>query len=318
MQVQVALAPFVFGVVAVVADTAFIGAALAQLARTLAIASAALVLLSGFVGWSLAREIVRPLRMLARAAGALDPERLTPIPEAGTRDEVARLTRVLNNLIANLRSALDAQRGFLAETSHELRTPLTSLQGFLARAERRADGPVLQEIHDAQRVAGGMTRLVADLLQLSRGEAVVELEPFLVDLTREVLNPVAEEFPGVRVRAVEGLVVLGDPGRLRQLARNLTANAVRAAGAAGVTLRLEASERRVQLQVHDRGPGIPPEAQERVFEKFWSAGGGSGLGLAIARQIARNHGGELTLTSLPGATTFTLELPRVEEDEGEV
>jgi signal transduction histidine kinase len=317
MQVQVALTPFLFGVVAVVADTGFIGDSLLQLGRALVLASVALVALSGLVGWGLAREIVRPLRVLARAAQELGPERLTPIPEAGTRDEVARLTRVLNALIADLRRALDAQRSFLAETSHELRTPLTSLQGFLARAERRGSGPVLREIRDAQRVAGGMTRLVGDLLQLSRGEAVRELEPFLVDLAAEVLGPVAEEFPGVRVEGVAGALVLGDPGRLRQLLRNLAANAVRVAGAEGVTLRLAATPTQVQLSVHDSGPGIPPEQQARVFEKFWTAGGGSGLGLAIARHIAHAHAGELRLVSRPGDTTFTLELPRIEEDEGE-
>jgi two-component system OmpR family sensor kinase len=316
MPVQVALAPFPFGVVAVVAETAFIGSALAQLARNLALASTALVILSRLVGWGLAREIVRPLRVLARAAMELGPERLTPIPEVGTRDEVARLTRVLNALIADLGRALDAQRSFLAETSHELRTPLTSLQGFLARAERHGSGPVLREIRDAQRVAGGMARLVGDLLQLSRGELVRELEPFLVDLYREVLEPVAEEFPGVRLVGEGGALVLGDPGRLRQLLRNLTANAVRAAGAAAVTLRLEGSPARVLVSVHDSGPGIPIDQQTRVFEKFWTGGGGSGLGLAIARQIAHAHGGDLTLASVPGDTTFTLELPRIEEDEG--
>jgi len=140
---------------------------------------------------------------------------------------------------------------------------------------------------------------------------------FLVDLVAEVLGPVAEEFPGVRVEGVAGALVLGDPGRLRQLLRNLAANAVRAAGAGGVTLRLAATPTQVQLSVHDSGPGIPPEQQARVFEKFWTAGGGSGLGLAIARQIAHAHAGELRLVSRPGDTTFTLELPRIEEDEGE-
>lgn len=315
MPVQVALAPFLFGVVAVVADTRFIGEALTRLGRALALASVAFIGLSGVVGWALANEMVRPLRALARAASQLRPERLGAIPDAGTRDEVGRLTRVLNVLIGDLQRALAAQRSFLAETSHELRTPLTSLQGFLARAERQARGPVLSEVRDAQRVASGMARLVRDLLQLSRGEAVRELEPYLIDVRREVLEPVAEEFPGVRVVGASGGMVLGDPERLRQLLRNLCANAVRAAGAQRVTLRLVLTRERVGVSVHDAGPGIKVAEQARVFEKFWSGVGGSGLGLAIARQIARAHGSELNLLSVPGDTTFTFELARVEVDE---
>jgi signal transduction histidine kinase len=101
--------------------------------------------------------------------------------------------------------------------------------------------------------------------------------------------------------------------------RNLAANAVRAAGPAGVTLRARPADGAVVLEVHDVGPGVPPELQATVFEKFWtSGGGGAGLGLAIARQVARAHGSDLTLESRPGDTTFALRLPaqEVEDDDG--
>ncbi len=91
--------------------------------------------------------------------------------------------------------------------------------------------------------------------------------------------PVAEEFPGVAVEGEPGMTVLGDPERLRQLVRNLTANAVRAAGPGGVTLRARAADGAVVVEVHDVGPGVPAELQATVFEKFWtSGGGGAGLG----------------------------------------
>jgi signal transduction histidine kinase len=316
--VQVALRPFEFGVVAVVGDTAFIGASLAQLAGALGWATAALVALSALVGSAVALEIVRPIRRLARAAQRLGPDRLEPIPDLGPRDEVGRLSEVLNDLICRLRDALDAQRAFLAETSHELRTPLTSLQGFLERAARKADPEVRRELADAQRVARGMARLVGDLLQLSRGDAVREVDPFLVDPVTDVLRPVAEEFPGVAVEGEVGMTVLGDPERLRQLVRNLAANAVRAAGPGGVTLRARVAGGAVRVEVHDVGPGVPPELQATVFEKFWtSGGGGSGLGLAIARQVARAHGSDLALESRPGDTTFSLRLPSMDVDDDE-
>jgi two-component system, OmpR family, sensor kinase len=317
--VQVALTPFEFGVVAVVGDTAYIGETLTRLGRALALTAAVLVLLSALVGAAVATAIVGPIRRLAQAAQRLGPDRLEPIPDVGPRDEVGALTEVLNDLLARLRGALDAQRAFLAETSHELRTPLTSLRGFLERASRKADPEVRRDLDDALRVAAGMSRLVADLLQLSRGEIVREADPFLLDPVADVLLPVAEEFPGLRVEGETGATVMGDPARLAQLVRNLAANAVRAAGVEGATLRAFAAGDEVVLQVHDVGPGVPSELQAKVFEKFWTSGGGGvGLGLAIARQVARAHGSDLELVSRPGDTTFSVRLPRMElsDDDG--
>jgi two-component system, OmpR family, sensor kinase len=319
--VQAALTPFEFGVVAVVGDTAYIGESLTRLGRALAVTAAALVVLSAVVGSAVAAAIVRPIRRLAQAAQRLGPDHLEPIPDVGPWDEVGALTEVLNALIGRLRASLDAQRAFLAETSHELRTPLTSLRGFLERASRKADPEVRRDLDDALRVAAGMSRLVADLLQLSRGEVVREADPFLLDPVTDVLRPVAEEFPGMRVEGETGALVLGDPARLVQLVRNLAVNAVRVAGASGVTLRGRVEGDEVVLEVHDVGPGVPEELQAKVFEKFWTSGGGGGvgLGLAIARQVARAHGSELSLESRPGDTTFSVRLARMElsdDDEG--
>lgn len=310
--VQVALQPFALGVVAVIGEAGTIDAALARLQQQLAWAAGVMVLLAALGGAALAREMVRPVRRLAQAAAALNPETLEALPVSATQDEVAQLSVALNNLLQRLREALAAQRQFLAETSHELRTPLTALQGFLARAARKVSGPQVPELEDAARVAAGMGRLVGDLLQLSRGEVVREVEPFLLDVAREVAQPTAAEFPGVTLSLAEGAWVVGDQARLRQLLRNLLSNAVRVAGAAGVAVRVEVDAAQVRVQVEDSGPGIPEADQVRVFEKFWSAGGGTGLGLAIARQIARAHGSDLALQSAPGRTVFTLLLPRVD------
>jgi two-component system, OmpR family, sensor kinase len=313
-QVQVALAPFAFGVVAVAADTGHIGRALARLARALSLTALVMLLLSGVVGFAVASVIVRPITTLAGRASALSPERLEPIPYSGPRDEVGRLAEVLNDLLTRLRGSLDAQRTFLAETSHELRTPLTALQGFLDRASRRADPAVADELADARRIAHAMSRMVSDLLQLSRGQVVEELDPHLVDLGADVVRRVAEEVPGVRVEATEGLVVVGDPDRLRQLLRNLASNAIRAAGRPqGVTLALVRTGDEAEVSVRDDGPGVPPELRARIFEKFFRGpDGGSGLGLAISQQIAHAHGAELTCQSVPGDTRFALRLPLAE------
>lgn len=319
--VQAALAPVNFGafegVVAVVSPADYIGAALARLARFLALVAGVFTLFSIVLGYLVAAAAARPVTQLAAAAAQLGPNQLSPIAYSGPNDEVGQLSVVLNDLVTRLKGSADAQRTFLAETSHELRTPLTSLQGFLDRAVRRAPEELRGELEDAQRIAHSMTRLVADLLQLSRGQLVREYTPHLLDPATDILKPVAEEFPGVRLEAEAGSLILGDPDRLKQLVRNLTANAVRAAeNPRKVTLGLVTLGDQVVLLVRDRGPGIAEELLPHIFEKFHKGvGGGAGLGLAIAKQIADAHDGTLEVESFSGrGTAFRLTLAAVEEE----
>lgn len=317
---RAAIAPYDSGFVVVLASTGYIGAALRQISKALVLTALVLVLLSGAIGYLVAAAAMRPISQLASAAARLDPNTLHPIDYVGPKDEVGQLSTVLNELIVRLKASMDAQRTFLAETSHELRTPLTSLQGFLDRAVRRGDPTVRRELLDARRIARTMSRLVEDLLQLSRGELVREMVPHLLDPYSDILQPVSEEFPGVALEGEAGEILLGDPERLRQLIRNLTANAVRATGdPAKVSLRLEQADDELILQVSDQGPGIPAEALPNIFDKFYKgAGGGAGLGLAIAKQIADMHNGHLSVDSKGGeGTTFTLRLPRLAEDLSE-
>lgn len=316
LELLAALAPFELGVAGVISDTAFIQAALARIARVLALVGLGLVAASVLIAWLVAGTVMRPIRQLARQAARLGPDNLSPITGTGTDDELGLLSGVLNLLIGRLKEAMDTQRQFLLETSHELRTPLTSLQGFLERARRRGGQEVRQELSAAMRIAGNMSRLVEDLLQLTRGESVRELDLHLVDPRADLLLPVAAEFPGVTVGEGPELLLVGDPGRLLQLVRNLTANAVRAAGADGTELLLSASGTHAQLTVRDRGAGIPEAEQTRIFEKFFRGeAGGAGLGLAIARQITEQHGGRISVASQPGLTEFRVELPLPETDE---
>jgi len=130
---------------------------------------------------------------------------------------------------------------------------------------------------------------------------------------------VADQFPGVRVASGQPALVLGDPQRLAQMVRNLTANAVRAASGTGaVTLGLESDGGFATVSVSDDGPGIPAEMLEKIFEKFYKgAGGGSGLGLAIARQVAEHHSGAIEVESWPGSTVFRVRLPLADAGEDE-
>jgi two-component system OmpR family sensor kinase len=316
--VLASIAPFGVGIAAVISDTSYIDSALTRLARILLGITVVLIAASGLVGYIVAGSALAPLRNLSRQAASLGPDRLESITYSGPQDELGLLSGVLNHLIARLKDTMDGQRQFLLETSHELRTPLTSLQGFLDRAIRRAGPEVRSELGDARRIASNMARLVEDLLHLSRGQSVRELVPHLVDPYEDVLCHIADEYPGVRVKGEPGVLLIGDPGRLRQLVRNLTANAVRAAGEENVELELRPTPDTAELIVRDTGPGIPAEVQERIFDKFYKgAGGGAGLGLAIARQISEQHEGSIRLQSRPGLTEFIATLPLLDSQENE-
>ncbi len=321
LPVQAAVAPFRAGTVAVLADASYVGAALAQVARALAWVGLALALVALPLAWVASRATTTPLRRLAGAARRVDDQHLEPLALTMPDDDVGRLADVLDALLARLREARDQQRRFLAETSHELRTPLTSLRGFLARARRGAGAEASRDLDDAERIAAGMARLVEDLLELSRGRVATELDLHLVAVGAEVVGPVAAEVDakvvGAAATGAGDALVLADPTRLRQVFRNLLANARRAAGPKGrVRVGWEVASGEVRAWVEDDGPGIPDEQRASLFEPFRPGpGGGTGLGLAIARQLTAAHGGRIELASAPGATRFTVVLPGADASE---
>lgn len=219
---------------------------------------------------------------------------------------------------------------FLSDVAHELKTPLTVIRGS---AEIMADGAVPVEEYPAYcarilRETEAMSRLVSDLLDVSRMRSgTVRFEPRDTDLTVlaqgvcEGMSTVAEQ-TGVCIRFVAPEpplpVLLLDYDRIRQLAVILLDNAVKHTPEGGIVqLRLERSGDDVLLCVTDTGSGIAPEDLPYVFERFYKAdperGGlpsGSGIGLSLALRIARMHGGDLTVSSVPGeGSRFTARLP---------
>ncbi len=220
-----------------------------------------------------------------------------------------------------LAESLALQKTFLAETSHELRTPLTALLGYLRRLEREVG--VSQTLSDAQRVAQNMTCLVNDLLQLTRGELVQNVEQHFVDLA-ELLRAVGRDY-GVRV-TTEQLEIVADPGRLTQVFVNLVGNAVRVCGSPAL-VSIETEQRTAEgggseicVRIVDHGPGIPDDVKPRIFDKFYRGkeAGSAGLGLTIAQQVVTAHAGQLRVVDTPGGgATFEVCLPALDEDEDE-
>ena len=237
-------------------------------------------------------------------------------------EEVERLNRIateqrlkLEETASQLSEALSMQKTFLAETSHELRTPLTALLGYLRRAVRESGDT--QTLKDAVRVTENMTRLVNDLLQLSRGELVQSIEPHFVRLS-ELLSGVGRDY-GVRVQVPPDIEIVADPQRLAQVFVNLVSNAVRVCGSQDlVHIEARVTSPDVLVDVVDRGPGVPDDIKPRIFDKFYRGreAGSAGLGLTIAQQVMQAHGGRIEVLDTPGGgATFRVRLAALDDDE---
>jgi signal transduction histidine kinase len=286
------------------------------------------LVVSWLVGTLAALKFTRRIKRLEVAAERIaDGDFEVQVQDPG-EDEVSQLARTFDRMRLRLSSLDRARREFVANASHELRTPLFALGGFL---ELLSDEDLDEQTrHDFLETARGqvarLTRLATDLLDLSRldaGQLGLESEP--VDVGAGA-RTVVEEFRGLAEQSGHTLVLgvddeseavaLGDEERVLQVGRSLVENALRHTPAGTeVEVGVAVAGDTVRLAVHDAGPGVLPEDQERVFERFYRGEGGaafgSGIGLAIARELATLMGGTLELSSRPGSTTFTLALPRV-------
>jgi signal transduction histidine kinase len=297
---------------------AFITAALAGLALTL------------ILGIPLSARLVRRLRRLREAALELaqeGPDVEVPVDRA--RDEVGDLARTLATMQQRLKQQEEARRSFVATASHELRTPLTSLEGMLELLDDdlRYEQPDLEDARallDRARVQSRrLGRLAADLLDLSRLDAKVELRSEPVELG-ELSRAVLAEFElGTQERHIVtrlddnggSVWAVGDPGSIARILRILLDNALRVSPAASELRITVQGGPHVQISVCDQGPGVRPEEREQIFLRFHRGRetrgqAGFGLGLAIGRELAERMGGELLLEDGDGpGAKFTLRLP---------
>jgi signal transduction histidine kinase len=294
------------------------------------------VLLAGLVAGALALilalglayTLLHPVRALTFAAQKLAEGDLTQRVDVHGEDEMATLGHTFNQMADSLQQAEEARRAMTADIAHELRTPLAVQR---ANLEALQDGvypltadnlaPVIEQNHL-------LTHLVDDLRTLALADAgQIELERTPTDLAALVGRVVERFLPQAVSQQVKLVIVppatllpevLLDPIRLEQILTNLLSNAMRYTPTGGqVELGLVSTSTTVLVHVHDSGPGIPAESLPYIFGRFYRvdksrnrAEGGSGLGLAIARQLARAHGGDLTVANHPsGGAVFTLTLP---------
>jgi two-component system OmpR family sensor kinase len=294
------------------------------------------------VGQQVLRRGLRPLAGMAATAHTVASTDLTAksvdlsvrAKGEGGGIEVEELRSAFNVMIDHIEQSLVARsaaeqrlRQFVADASHELRTPLTSIRGYADLfAYAAANEPAEREKHLARmrEEAGRMSLLLDDLLLLARLDAAeAPLRPEPVDLV-EIAVAAADGFQAARpdhpfTLEVEpsSLPLIGDPMRLRQVLDNLLTNAaVHTDPGTPVALRLRTEPGWAIAEIADGGPGISPENQARVFDRFYRVddsrtrrSGGTGLGLSVVLSLVTAHGGTVALQSRPGATVFTVRLP---------
>jgi two-component system OmpR family sensor kinase len=302
---------------------------LARLQYIILLGSLGAIVLGTLLGISVTRAALRPLAQVTATSeriAAGDLGQRTDLP--GGRDEIGRLSLAFDHMVDRLEGALRAQRQFVADASHELRTPLTALGGMIEMlmlgADRGDTATTQRALRSAHREVERLSRLVGDLLTLSRLDARPTVERRSLDLAALVAE-VGEQtryLAGERTvlwQADSPLTLEGDRDRLKQVLLNLTGNAVAFTAESG-TIELRASRHgdKARIEVADDGTGIDPADLPRLFERFYRGdksrarradGGGNGLGLAIARAIVEAHGGTIAARSTLGkGTTFTIEL----------
>ncbi len=303
--------------------------ALDQLGLVLLIFGAAGVITAAMAGWAVARNGLRPVRRLTAAAEEIArTEKLEPIEVEGN-DEIARMARAFNAMLAALAASRDRQRQLVADAGHELRTPLTSLRtnlDLLGQAEARGglSNEARTELMDDVRFQiGELTTLIGDLTELARedGPHITQEVVDLAEVVQRAVGRVRRRAPNLEFDVrTEPWWVTGEPSALERAATNLLDNAAKWSPPLGtVTVRLSGGT----LVVDDQGHGIAEEDLPHVFDRFYRSPEartmpGSGLGLAIVRQVAERHGGTVRAgRSRDGGASFSLHVPGSDVPAGE-
>ena len=295
--------------------------ALDNLSGVLLLGGPAALLLASLAGYLLTGAALSPVEALRRRAAELSIHDLgRRLPAAGGDDELGRLGRTLNELLARVDDAVSRERTFVADASHELRSPLAMLRTELELLGReRPTGAALQlAVGSAIEETDRVSRLADDLLLLGRVDdrrLAIEARPLRAHDLQQAAAVRARD-PRVVVGDANGAMVCADPGQVARALDNLLANALRYADAQ-VLCTVRARGGAVELHVLDDGPGFPAEFLPHAWERFARADAGrtedgSGLGLAIVRSIAELHGGSAGAQNRPaGGADVWIALPAV-------
>jgi signal transduction histidine kinase len=310
---------------------------LARFRAALGLVTLSVVLIALTGGMIATRTAVKPIRQLTEAVQRIIATGRTDsrVPIAEHRDAIGELSALFNAMLDKIEGLVTGMRGALDNVSHDLRTPMTRLRGS---AELALAGPpdigryreaLADCVEEADRVLVMLTTLM-DITEAESGAMPLKREPVaLADIVARAVDLYRDtaDAKGVMLSADadDGVRVSVDRTRLEQVAANLLDNAIKYTPAGSpVEINATATDQNLTVEVADRGPGLAPGREDKVFEKFYQTnpgeGRGAGLGLAICQGIVRAHGGRIWAQNLPGggvAFLFTLPLgerPRTPAD----
>ena len=280
----------------------------------------------------LAGTIAEPVRRLAAAAdrvrreGLAGRDAIPALPER--RDEIGDLADSLKAMTATLYDRIGATERFAADVAHELKNPLTSLASAMEMLVRAPDDATRQKLMALVRAdVKRIDRLITDISDASRLDAELSRERHSAIELSHLLKTIVEIYDiteiskGQTVTLLDelppGIRIMGNDERLGQVFRNLIDNAISFNPVGGViTIRAQRNHGVARVTVEDRGPGIPPDNLESIFERFYTErpamhfGNNSGLGLSIARQITENASGRIWAENVEsGGARFVVEFP---------
>lgn len=292
------------------------------------------ILLAAAGGYLLARQSLSPVVAMSTQASRIGAENLDArLSVHNPKDELGQLAWSFNSLLDRLAASFDRQKRFVADASHELRTPVAILCGETEVAlgkDGRSEAEYRETLTILADESKRLKHIVEDLFTLARADAgqypLSHAEFYLDELAAECAKNVrtlaaAKEIQ-LKCESTGEALIRADETLLQRMLLNLLDNAIKYTPPGGsIYVRCEAHDGSYRLSVKDSGPGIPPDLQARVFERFFRAdrarsrreedGGGAGLGLSISAWIAEAHGGRLELTRSDGeGSVFAAILPK--------
>jgi signal transduction histidine kinase len=295
------------------------------LALTTIVALAIGVAVAVEIAGRMTKPVVDAAEVAARIAAGERGVRLTE-PPPGASDELAELTRSINEMATTIERSSELERQFLMSISHDLRTPLTSIRGYAEAIETGAINDIPWATSVIKRESDRLDRLVRDLLDLARLDAqsfTLQVERCdLADCARtsvDMLSYAAQD-AGLHLSTgeLQTCTAVADPDRLAQLIGNLVDNALKFAESR-IEVSVVAASDRGEIRVDDDGPGVDTEERPFVFERHFTTdrqqrrgSEGTGLGLALVAQLASAMGGEASVHESPaGGARFVVSLPAV-------
>ena len=298
---------------------------LLSLMRSLSIATLiAISMMTGVIAVYIDRSI-RPLKRISQITSNISAEKLSEaqVHLDNAPREVKELAETFDEMLTRLSESWEHQRQLLSNVSHELRTPLTIISGYLQSTLRRGNNLTeiqREALNTASSEADRTVQLLRDLLDLARvdsGGMHFQLEPIMVnDMVKEIIE-MAGQYSDRKINlesSAHPLVIEVDVNRFKQIMLNLIDNAVKYSPAPNpITIKIQKYENKAQIQVCDKGSGIPLTQQARIFERFYrldearNRAGGTGLGLSIVKTLVEGMSGNISVRSqLEEGTTFTV------------